>query len=78
MIRMVVSDQYTQDALHGYVHILQELANSTCRNSRINQDPIKLITQVIAVSAAATAKTKKIAFGRGDIQGLKDQYLLAK
>ena len=62
MIRMVVCYQYTHNRLYGYALVLQKLANSSCWNSDINQYAIKLITDVITVSAATTTKTAKIQF----------------
>ena len=65
---MIVSYQYTHYGLHGYTHVLQGLANSTCWNSCINQYTIKLITKVITVSAATTTKTAKIQFHQCSVE----------
>jgi hypothetical protein len=62
MICMVMCYQYTHNSLYGYTSGLQKFADSACWNSGINQYAIDLIAKVIAVSAAATAKTAKFHF----------------
>ena len=62
MISMHVCYQYTHNSLHGYTLVLQELSNGSCWNSGIDQNAIILITNVVAVTAAAATKTAKIQF----------------
>ena len=62
MITMIVSYQDTHNSLNGYVHILQELTNRSCRYTGIDQYSMIFMTHIITISTAPAAKTAKIQF----------------